>query len=176
MSDSLWLHGQSHTRPPCPSPASRAYSNSCPSIESVIPSNHLIVCPPLLLLPSIFPSIMVFSNESILHIRWPKYWSFSFSISPSNECVLTFFPTSSKLLMYLFVHGFTYNPFNFCKVGSNVPLFICVFFSSYSASLVSTLLVSQKMNFWFLWFSVLFFTLFHLSLLESFLFPFFYWL
>ena len=55
------------------------------SIESVMPSNHLIPCCPLLLLPSIFPSIRVFSNESALHIRWPKYWSFSFNISPSNE-------------------------------------------------------------------------------------------
>ena len=55
------------------------------SIKSVVPSNHLILCRPLLLLPSIFPSIKVFSNELVLHIRWPKYWSFSFSISPSNE-------------------------------------------------------------------------------------------
>ena len=55
------------------------------SIELVMPSNHLVLCRPLLLLPSIFPSIRVFSNESALHIRWPKYWSFSFSISPSNE-------------------------------------------------------------------------------------------
>ena len=55
------------------------------SIESVMPSNHLILCRPLLLLPSILPSIRVFSNELALHIRWPKYWSFSFSISPSNE-------------------------------------------------------------------------------------------
>ena len=55
------------------------------SIESVMPSNHLILCRPLLLPPSIFPSIRVFSDESALHIRWPKYWSFSFSISPSNE-------------------------------------------------------------------------------------------
>ena len=55
------------------------------SIESAIPSNHLILCHPLLLLPSIFPSIRVFSSESVLHIRWPKYWSISFSISPSNE-------------------------------------------------------------------------------------------
>ena len=54
-------------------------------IESVMPANHLILCSPLLLLLSIFPSIRVFSNESVLHIRWPKYWSFSFSISPSNE-------------------------------------------------------------------------------------------
>ena len=55
------------------------------SIESVMPSNHLILCRPLLLLPSIFPSIRVFSNESALHIRWPKYWRFSFNISPTNE-------------------------------------------------------------------------------------------
>ena len=55
------------------------------SIESVMPSNHLILCCPLLLLPSVFPSIRVFSSESVLHIKWPKYWSFSFSISPSNE-------------------------------------------------------------------------------------------
>ena len=55
------------------------------SIEYVMPSNHLILCHPLLLLPSIFPSIRVFSNEPVLHIIWPKYWSFSFSISPSNE-------------------------------------------------------------------------------------------
>ena len=56
------------------------------SIESVIPSNHLNLCHHLLLLPSIFPSIRVFSNETVLHIKWPMYWSFSFSISPSNEC------------------------------------------------------------------------------------------
>ena len=55
------------------------------SIELVMPSNHLIFCHPFLLLPSVFPSIRVFSNESVLRIRWPKYWSFSFSISPSNE-------------------------------------------------------------------------------------------
>ena len=55
------------------------------SIESVMPSNHLILCHPLLLLPSVIPSIRVFSNESVLHIRWPKFWSFGFSISPSNE-------------------------------------------------------------------------------------------
>ena len=55
------------------------------SIELVMPSNHLVLCHPLLLLPSIFPSIRVFSNEPALHIRWPKYWSFSFTISPSSE-------------------------------------------------------------------------------------------
>ena len=69
-------------------PLSITYSQSLlklKSIESVMPSSHLILCCPLLLLPSIFPSIRVFSNESALHIRWPKYWSFSFNISPSNE-------------------------------------------------------------------------------------------
>ena len=71
-------------------PASLSITNSQSppkpmSIESVMPSNHLILCRPLLLPPSIFPSIRVFSNESVLHIRWSKYWSFSFNISPSNE-------------------------------------------------------------------------------------------
>ena len=70
--------------------ASLSITNSCSllklmSIELVMSSNHLILCRPLLLLPSIFPSIRVFSNESALHIRWPKYWSFSFNISPSSE-------------------------------------------------------------------------------------------
>ena len=83
MSDSLRPHELQHARPPCPSP-----TPSLPKlrfIESVMPSNHLILCCPLLLLPSIFPSIRVFSNESSFRIRWPKYWGFSFSINPSNE-------------------------------------------------------------------------------------------
>ena len=83
VSDSLRPHGLQHARLPCASPTPGAYSNI--SIALVMPSNHLILCRPLLLLPSIFPSIRVFSNESALHIRWPKYWSFSFNISPSNE-------------------------------------------------------------------------------------------
>ena len=85
MSNSLRPNGLQHTRPPCPSPTPGVYSNSCPLIELVMPSNHLIVCRPLLLLPSIFPSIRVFSNESALRIRWKNYWSFSFNISPSKE-------------------------------------------------------------------------------------------
>ena len=80
----LWPHGLQHARPPCPSPTPGVYSNSCP-LSQWSPSNHLILCHPLLLLPSIFPSIRVFSNESVLHIRRPKDWSFNFSISPSNE-------------------------------------------------------------------------------------------
>ena len=82
VSDSLRPHGLEHTRLLCPSPTPGVHSES---IESVMPSRNLILCRPLLLLPSIPPSIRVFSNKSVLHIRWPKYWSFSFSISPSNE-------------------------------------------------------------------------------------------
>ena len=82
MSNSLRPHGLQHTRLLCPSISWSLLKLM--SIESVMPSNHLILCPPLLL-PSIFPRIRVFYNESVLHIRWPKYWSFSFSISPSNE-------------------------------------------------------------------------------------------
>ena len=70
-------------RPPYPSPTPGVYPN--PSIESAMPSSHLLLCRPLLLLPLIPPSIRVFSSESTLRMRWPKYWSFSFSISPSNE-------------------------------------------------------------------------------------------
>ena len=81
VSNSLRPHGLHHTRPPCPSPTSTIYPNSCPLIRWC----HLILCRPLLLLPSFFPSIRVFSSESALRIRWPKYWSFSFSISLSNE-------------------------------------------------------------------------------------------
>ena len=84
VSNSLWPHGLQHARLPCPSPTPRAYSDSYPSSQ-VMPPNCLILCRPLLLLPSISPNIRVFSNESVLRIRWPKYWSFSFSISPSNE-------------------------------------------------------------------------------------------
>ena len=76
----LQPHGLLHASPPCPSPSPGVCSNS--SIESVMPSNHLILCRPRLLLPSIFPSIRDFSNESAPPIRWPKYWSFS--IRPSN--------------------------------------------------------------------------------------------
>ena len=76
MSDSLQPHGLQHTRLPCPSPSPGICLHSCPLS---CPSNHLILCRPLL------PSIKVFSNESALGIRWPKYWSFSFSISPSDE-------------------------------------------------------------------------------------------
>ena len=83
MSDFLPPHGLEHARPPCPSPPPGIYSNSYPLSRWCHPT--ISSCCPLLLLPSIFPIIRVFANESALHIRWPKYWSFSFSISPSNE-------------------------------------------------------------------------------------------
>ena len=71
---------------PAPPSITNSWSPPKPmSVELLMPSNHLILCHPLLLLPSIFPSIKVFSNESALHIRWPKYWSFSFNISPTKE-------------------------------------------------------------------------------------------
>ena len=84
MPDSLRPHKPQQARHPCPSLSPRVCSNSW-SIELMMPSNHLILCCPLLFLPSIFPSIRVFSNESALHIRRPKYWNFSFNLSPSNE-------------------------------------------------------------------------------------------
>ena len=83
QSDSLWSHGLQHARLPCPSPTPRAYSNSCLLSQwchPTIPSSVILFS-----FPSVFPSIRVFYSESILCIRWPKYWSFSFSISPSNE-------------------------------------------------------------------------------------------
>ena len=85
MSDSLQPHGLQHTRLPCPSFTISQGLLKLISIESVMPSNHLVLCHLLLLLPPIFPHIWVFSSESLLHIRWPKYWSFSFRFSPSNE-------------------------------------------------------------------------------------------
>ena len=84
VSNSLRSHGLQHTRLPCPSPTPRTSQTHAHSIKSVMLFNHLILCRPLLLLPSISPSIRVSSSESVLRIRWPKYWSFSFSISPSN--------------------------------------------------------------------------------------------
>ena len=83
MSDSLWPHGLQHARLPCPTNSQSLLKLIF--IELVMPSSHLILCHPLLLPPSIFPGIRVFSNESVHCQRWPKNWSFSFSISPSNE-------------------------------------------------------------------------------------------
>ena len=84
VSDSFQPHEPQHARPPCPFTNSQSLPKRM-SIESVMLSNHLILCRPLLLPPSIFPSIRIFYNKSALHIRWPKYWHFGFSISPSNE-------------------------------------------------------------------------------------------
>ena len=81
MSNSLWPHGLRYARLPCPSLS--PWLLRLMSIKSVMPANYFILCYSLLLLPSIFPSLRVFSNESALHTRWPKYWNFSFSVSPS---------------------------------------------------------------------------------------------
>ena len=83
MSDYSWPRGLQHTRPPCPSLTPRAYSNSCPLSQWF--HTTISFCLHLFLPPSIFPIIRVFSNESVLHNRWSKYWSFSSNISPSNE-------------------------------------------------------------------------------------------
>ena len=87
VSDSLRPHESQHTRPPCPSLSPRVHSDSHPSNHYAItmPSSHLILCHPLFLLPPTPPSIRVFSNKSTPHMRWPKYWRFSFSIIPSKE-------------------------------------------------------------------------------------------
>ena len=96
VSDSSRFHGLKYARLPYTSPSPRVFPSSCPlnwqcyipklvSIKSVMPSSYLILCRPLLLLPPIPPSIRVLSNESTLRMMWPKYWSFSFNISPSNE-------------------------------------------------------------------------------------------
>ena len=86
VSNFLPLHGPQHARPPCPSPTPRVYSNSCPSSQWFHPTISSSVIPfSLCLHKDVFPSIKVRTNESVLRIRWPKYWSFRFSISPSNE-------------------------------------------------------------------------------------------
>ena len=99
VSDSLWPHESQHAGPPCASPTPRVHSFM--SIKSVMPSSHLILCCPLLLLPPVPPSIRVFSNESTLCMRWPKYWSFSFSIIPLFGC------------MYIWLLGFLVNLFSY---------------------------------------------------------------
>ena len=109
VSDSLRPHELQHARPPCPSPAPRVHPNPCPM---VMPSNHLILCRPLLLLPSTIPSIMVFSNESALHIRWPKYWSFSYIYQNfiflwMNFCFLNNHQSSILLFTLLFLSTLT---------------------------------------------------------------------
>ena len=109
VSDSLRPHELQHARPPCPSPTPRIHPNPCPM---VMPSNHLILCCPLLLLPSTIPSIMVFSNESALHIRWPKYWSFSYIYQNfiflwMNFCFLNNHQSSILLFTLLFLSTLT---------------------------------------------------------------------
>ena len=122
MSNSLGPHGLQPIRLPCPSPSPRVCSELM-SIESMMPSNHLILCCSLLLLPSVFPSIWVFSNESALCIRWPKHWSFCFGIFPiyfihSINSVYMSIPISQVIptLLPFGIHAFVH--------------YICVFISA----------------------------------------------
>ena len=101
VSDSLWPHGLYHTRLPCPSLSPGVCSNSCPLSRWC----HPTISPNRLLLSSIFPSIRVFSNESVLRIRWPKYWSFNFSISPCNEYSELISFRMTGLIDFLVVQG-----------------------------------------------------------------------
>ena len=108
-------------------------------IESVMPSSHLILCRPLLLPPSIFPSIRVFSNESALHIRWPKYWSFSFNISPSSEHpgLISFRMDWLDFIVYMFIKSShrsqIYTIFNqhYVSIKLREKGFFCLLFSSF---------------------------------------------
>ena len=109
VSNFLRPHGLQHARPPCPSPAPGVYSNSCPLSRWCHPATWSAA---LLLSPSIFPNIRVFSNESALRIRWPKYWSFSFNISPSNErsVLISFRMQSTSQSLHLLISRKTLNP------------------------------------------------------------------
>ena len=132
ISNSSQPHGQQHNRPPCPSSTPKLMS-----ITLVMPSNHLILCYPLCLLPSIFPSIRIFSNESGVHIRWPKYCSFGSSISPSNAPselisfkidwfdLLAFQGTLKSLLQHHSSRAsvFLYSAF-FMKSSSHIPTWL----------------------------------------------------
>ena len=116
----LQPHGPQHARLPCPSLSPRVCSNSFPlSPSNSCPSNHLILCCPLLL-PSIFPSIRIFSNESALRIRWPKYWSFSFSIILPMD-IQGWFPLGLTGLISLLSKGlYSLLPFSFCIVKKHL--------------------------------------------------------
>ena len=134
VSDSLQPHGLQHTKPPCPSPSPRVMPKF---IASVMPSSHLILWCHLLLLPSIFPSTRDFSSELSVHIRWPKYWSFSLSISPSSEYsglislkidwfdLLAVQRTFNSLLRHHSLKGFGVS-FNFPSVQSSAFYWIMV--------------------------------------------------
>ena len=112
------------------------------SIKSVMPSNHLILCHPLLLPTWIFPSIRAFSNESVLHIRWPKYWSFSFSISPSNEAHISsyrFFSIAADYLLFLFTSAVA------TRNVSNI-IITYAFYSHRSVFMLVSVLILQRVQ------------------------------
>ena len=119
MSDALQAHGLQHASLPCPSPTPGAWLKLM-STKLVMPSNHLILCRPLLLLPSVFPSIRVFSSQSVLHIRWPKYWTFS--ISPSKD-IQDYFALGLTRLISLQSKGLS-------RIFSNITVQMCQFFGA----------------------------------------------
>ena len=128
----LRLPGLQHARLPCPSASPGVCTNSCPLSQWCLPSNHLVLCHPLLLLPSIFPSIRVFSNKSVLCIKWTKYWSFSFSISPSDKYLgLIFFRTDWLIFMLLGDSQESSPTPQFESIGSSMVSFL------YGPSLIS---------------------------------------
>ena len=113
------------------------------SIESVMPPNHLILCLPLLLLPSTSPRIRVFSNESVLHIRWPKYWSFTFSISPFNE-IQDWFPLGWLICTHILNLIISMNPLTWIRSGGGVISMNTL------TTTHTTLFSSYLITFWFL--------------------------
>jgi len=157
MSDSLKLHGLQHTKPPYPSPSPKVCPRSCPMHQWCHPT--ILSSDALLLLPSIFPSIRDFSNVSAVHIRWPKYWSFSFSISPSNKysglislkvdsydllAVLGTFRSllqhhSSKASILLALHLTVQLSQPYMTTGKTIALTICTFVSRVMSLLFNTL-------------------------------------
>ena len=120
-------HGLQHTRLPCPS---LPLCSNSKTTDSLMPSNHLLLCQPILILPSISVSIKVFSNESVFPIWWPKYWSFSFSISPSVD-IQGWFPLGLTGLIFLLSKGFL-------RVFSNITVWKYQFFSLWNSIVVES--------------------------------------
>ena len=161
MSDSLLPHGLQHTRLPYPLPTPGAYSNS------LMPPNHLILCCPLLLLPSIFPSIRVFSNESVLHIRWPKYWSFSYNWSFNYNVFKYFLRPFLFLFFFWDFYKLNVGVFNVVPEISEILLIsFHSFFFFCSSAVIATIIyfgsiIHASASVFCYWFLQVFFFFFH---------------